>query len=213
MLRFVGRAFVPAAGFQPAGAAGTRPGGLRCRLSARNGLIRLLAFVAVAGMAQTPVNPDVRLSLGTRGGQTAFHVGELIPLELTFTATVANRYQVLDAADRDRWGPWDPSEFSVKPETGWDDPIAPFFGAGILAGSSPLRFRVLSEQPVVLKDELNRWVRFQAPGVYRITVKSGAVSRVGSRSVAPEQTVISPEFTLTIVPATNEWRKRPYSTL
>src|SRR5271157_932268 len=140
-----------------------------------------LVALAVGGPAaqdehSQPSSPaDVRLSARTKGGQTTFRLGEVIPLELSFTSPTEKKYQ-LDMAGYDRSGRMNEETFAVKPEAGWDDPLYRYFHAyqGFFGGG--LRgFKVLSAEPTEVVLELNEWVRFETAGQYRITVTSTRV--------------------------------------
>jgi hypothetical protein len=160
----------------------------------RTGASACLAFLFVLH-AQSPDPKGVKLTVRTKGDQTIFHIGELIPLELSFTSAPENNYQI-NTASYDRSGRLGVESYQVEPNTGWDDPLALYFQSyGGLSGGGLSGFQKLSEQPAVIHRALNEWVRFNQPGRYRVVVTSSRVSRVGSESLW-----------LTIIPATPEWQ-------
>ena len=150
---------------------------------------------------------DVRLTVRVCGDQSTFGIGEVIPLELSFTSTSANKYQ-FDNASYDRSGRLNAETFAVEPATGWDDPLDLYFRSfqgfimGGLRGINPL-----STQPTIIHLELNEWVRFKAPGRYGVTVTSSRVSKTGSSSFLSSVKVTSNELTLTFVSPTKQWQE------
>ena len=153
-----------------------------------------------------PSSPaDVRLTAAIQGGQTTFRVGEVIPLELSFTSSSEKKYQ-LDLATYDRSGRLGEETFAIRPESGWVDPLYLYFHAilGFIGGG--LRgIGVLSSKPTLVPLELNEWVRFETSGQYRVTVTSTRVSEAGQ--AGHRIAVTSNELSLTIIPATPEWQR------
>jgi len=151
--------------------------------------------------------PDVQLKVETKGGQTTFHIGEVIPLVLSFTSSSPKTYQI-DMASYDRSGRLGMESFAVEPKTGWDDPLKLYYSAwggwmgGGLRGSDQLK-----SEPIVIRRELNEWVRFTQPGEYRVRVSSDRVRRLnGPRQ--PPLILQGNEITVTIVEATPEWQQQ-----
>jgi hypothetical protein len=66
------------------------------------------------------------LRVRTHGDQSTFHIGEVVPLELAFTNTSGEGYQ-LDTASYDRSGRLNEEKFVVEPGAGWDDPLALYY--------------------------------------------------------------------------------------
>ena len=151
--------------------------------------------------AQDPVALAVR----TSGGQETFHIGERIPLELSFTSSSAS-YQ-LNTASYDRGGRLAVESYKIEPDQGWDDPLDLYFQSyGGFMGGGLSGFQRLSAAPSVIHRDLNEWVRFNQPGRYRLVVASSRVSRVGTEFRSPAVEVSSGELWLTIIPATAEWQ-------
>jgi len=171
-------------------------------------IVVVLCLLVSSGSAQNtssspPVDPQ--LTITTRTNQTSYRIGELIALDLSFTSSSPNKYQI-DMATYDRSGRLGEDEFVPDPRTGWDDPLRLYFRSykGFMAGG--LRgFKVLSPLPTIIHADLNEWVRFTTPGQYRIKVISRRVSEIGT-STYNGPNVISNSLTLTIVPATKEWQ-------
>src|SRR5580693_5019641 len=85
----------------------------------------------LAAQAQKPStrpveSEGVKLTVRIKGDQASFHVGELIPLELSFTSASPNTYQI-DTASYDRSGRLGEESFQVEPAEGSDDPLALYF--------------------------------------------------------------------------------------
>jgi hypothetical protein len=159
---------------------------------------------------QSTFPPDVTLKVRVRGNQSVFQIGEVIPLELSFTSSTPNKYR-LEMATYDRTGRLSIQSFAVQPLSGWEDPLGSYFHyfqPGFAGG--PLIATALSTAPAVIQLELNEWVRFKSPGQYRVAVKSARVSKLGPRLEIPGDVVrtSSNELVLTIVPATEAWQLR-----
>jgi hypothetical protein len=177
---------------------------MRIPVSAVAFALFLLPVTAPAQSAAVPSN-DPQLTLTIRNNQSSFSIGEIIPLDLAFTSSSPNTYQ-LDMATYDRSGRLNEDQFVVDPKNGYDDPLQLYFHAykGFMGGG--LRgFKSLSTTPATIHADLNEWVRFNAPGQYRITVVSSRVSKIGSYEFG-NPTVTSNAVTLTILPTTKEWQ-------
>jgi hypothetical protein len=100
----------------------------------------------------------------------------VIPLELTFTSTIPNRYQI-NLAQYDRSGRMNYEQFLLDPKEGSSDPLQLYFNSarGFIGGGLT-GFKFLSTSPTTIHLDLNEWVRFDQPGTYRLTVMSRRVS-------------------------------------
>src|ERR1700690_1358256 len=96
-----------------------------------------LFFVPAPAFAQSEPAPtrDPQLTVTVRNNQSSFHIGEIIPLDLAFTSSTPNAYQ-LDMATYDRSGRLNEDQFVVDPSNGSDDPLQLYFRAykGFMAG-------------------------------------------------------------------------------
>src|ERR1700694_1205606 len=144
--------------------------------------VTALFFLAFAGCmcGSPPQGVDApQLQVTTSGNQTTFHMGERIPLQLAFTGPENKRFEITNAS-YDRSGRMSYEEFEVSPDRGWVDPLKTYFsrghGGGGLSNSSSL-----SANPILVTFDLNEWVRFDQPGVYRVTVTSHRVSDLNVR--------------------------------
>jgi len=119
-------------------------------------------------------DPGVQLHLPT--SSTQFRCGEVIPLELTFSSTTPNRYQI-NMAQYDRSGRMNYEQFLLDPKEGTSDPLQLYFNSawGFIGGGLT-GFNFLSTSPTTIQLDLNEWVRFDQPGTYRLSVISRRVS-------------------------------------
>lgn len=169
-------------------------------------LIFLVLIAGVATRAQSaPVDPKILLQVQVAGNQREFHLGEIIPLQLSFSSAVKDRYQV-NMAQYDRSGRMEYEVFTVSPAEGAVDPMVSL----ISIGGGLTSFKFLSSTPWTIKLNLNEWVRFTQPGEYRLIVSSHRVA-MRDRST-PEGsspvTARSNEITLKIVAADPAWQTR-----
>ena len=175
-------------------------------------LLRLLLLSIVplsfahAQLVEPACGSDVKVVAQIRGEQSVFHIGEVIPLDLAFTSSSPGKYQ-FDNATYDRSGRLNEEQFALEPSSGWDDPLALYFRSytGFIGGG--LRgIGVLSEKPETVHLELNEWVRFDSPGVYKLRVSSRRVSVIHAATYGGCE-VSSNELALKIVAATKEWQQ------
>ena len=161
-----------------------------------------------------PEAGDIQFEVHTLGGQTEFHIGELITLELSYSLRpgASGKYQITNAS-YDRSGRLGIENYKVEPHARWDDPLKSYFesfvafmGGGL---SSPGQ---LSIQPVRIYRNLNEQVRFNSPGHYSLVVLSSRVAPVGRDLQDPPLEIRSNQLSLTIVPATPEWQKETLET-
>jgi hypothetical protein len=178
--------------------------------------MRLLTFLLFAGVtiarvcAQSapPVDPKIVFKVSLASNQHEFHIGETIPLQLSFSSTVKDRYQV-NMAQYDRSGRMNYERFVVSPAQGAVDPLPDHTGS--MGGLTTHQF--LKPEPWTIKLNLNEWVRFTQPGEYRLSVVSERVvvrdpaNSFGSSPVAAR----SNEITLKIVTADPVWQKQVFS--
>jgi hypothetical protein len=164
-----------------------------------------LAVLILAASSLSAKEPLPALDVQTATGQTTFHIGERIPLKLTFTSPNDTQY-VIAPWSNGRGSEFDSESFDVSPSTGWSDPLVTYFAQDFPRtghGWSPPP--LLKSKPVELSIDLNQWVRFDQAGVYRVKVISHRVCdvvNVSSNRSALQSNVIE----LRIVPTTPEWQ-------
>jgi hypothetical protein len=177
----------------------------------------LLGFAVLLANAQgnTPSaespDLDVTFTAATQTGATEFRIGEAIPLQLSFSSPATKTYQI-NMASYDRSGRMSYEQFAVRPENGWSDPLKDYFSsfAGYFEGGLT-GFQTLSEKPITITLYVNEWVRFDAPGQYRLRVTTNRVGKINRQRASPfandPQPLTSNELVLTIIPATKEWQE------
>ena len=109
-------------------------------------------------------------------GRTQFHVGEVIPLELAFSASVPDTYD-LDTRNYDRSGRLNIEQFHVTPPG--RDPLHNYYATGAFIGGGLGSSRVLTNEPQIMREDLNEWVALDQPGQYTLYVTTYRVSRHG----------------------------------
>lgn len=139
-------------------------------------------FETVRQKAVTANPPDVSLTLRLSDGKTQFHRGEVIPLTAVFASRLPGAHQLnTDPGSRDlQWGG---DAFHVDAPTGAADPLRVYYDhefGEAYSGPGP-RFQPLTAQPVAIPYILNEWLRFDAPGRYRVYLTSGRVVDAGKR--------------------------------
>src|SRR4029077_12280645 len=156
--------------------------------------MRLFAFVAVllTGSSLATARPpdpcpltstvaDAKVTLSFPDGRTSFREGEIIPLVLSFTSTVDQRYRAVER-NYDRSGRLNIDTYCLEP--GARDPLADYFSTVFSMGGGLGGEQQLSEKPFTATAELNEWAQ-PGPGHYRLWVVSHRVSRPRDASEAP----------------------------
>lgn len=154
--------------------------------------------------------PGVGFAVRLKGGQTRFHPGEVIALELAFSSSLPGTYR-LDNAGYDRSGRLEIDDFHLDPEDGTADPLGDYFGSGLFGfmGGGLRAYPELEAKPHVVGADLNEWVRVGRPGRYRLYVTSHRVAPLGRREGEDETTpVTSNVVEFEILPADPAWSKR-----
>lgn len=146
------------------------------------------------------------LELQIANGRTEFHIGERIPLVLTFHAPSDSGFVIVPYASIDvHGGEWDLDHFEVIPSTGWADPLAMWLARErIITGHGWPAQPFLKERPVTLNVDLNQWVRFDEPGNYTLKVVSHRVLK--KDETHRDNPLESNTLELHIVAATPEWQ-------
>ena len=158
-----------------------------------------------------------RLEVRTAEAQTLYHVGERIPLKLSFTGPENKQFEA-NMASYDRSGRMAYEEFKVAPASGWADPLHVYFGSSSgFIGGGLTGFAPLSAKPTVINIDLNEWVRFDQPGTYTIVIMSHRISDVTARRGGPlggqSLGLVSNPIVLRIIPATKAWERAKLSSI
>ena len=164
-----------------------------------------LAFVLCCSIRAFAVAPsDVHLTLAVTKSPAVYHLGERIVCELSFSASTPEKYGIYNSGQsRGSWGSG-LETFIVTPSDGTSDPHVDVSRqlAFIIVGSSLSSFTTLSSDTNVVKTNLNEWLRFDRPGVYRVLARS---SRVGLFHESLPVSLSSKEIELTVLPADPAW--------
>ena len=167
-----------------------------------------LTVASVSAQSTAPVDPKIVLKVSLASSQREFRMGETIPLQLSFSSNVKDRYQI-NMAQYDRSGRMNYEQFVVSPAQGAVDPLPDRLS--FMGGLTTHQF--LKPEPWTIKLNLNEWVRFTQPGEYRLRIVSNRVvvrdpvNSFGGSPVAAR----SNEITLKIIAADPVWQKQVFS--
>ena len=179
----------------------------------------LAAWLSLATHAQAPAqtqppprnSSEVTFHVSIEHGKSQFYLGEVIPLELTFTSKTPKRYQ-LNMARYDRSGRMSYERFLVNPDGGWSDPLRSYFNSSMgWMGGGLTGFDFLSETPAKISLELNEWVQFDRPGKFRVSVQTSRVGEISGEASTPFDkplSLTSNELELTIVSPIASWQEQ-----
>src|SRR5580658_9855064 len=161
----------------------------------------LCVALMLAALPLDAQQDQAALSLQVTNGQSTFHIGERIPLKLTFSSPNDTDYLIAPLV-RGRGDEFDCNRFEVvSPAAGWSDPLEMYFKQDLIRMEHGWSWRPLKRsKPVEASLDLNEWIRFDQPGDYTITVTSFCVCKVqGAVRYSLSKTI-----KLQIVPATLE---------
>jgi hypothetical protein len=177
------------------------------------GYLRLVLSTVLFGLPCTSLicqnAPDSAVSLTIRftGGISQFHVGEKIPIELAFTSSAPETFE-LNPRNYDRSGRLDLDAFHVTPEG--RDPLRNYFqgfeGVFMSGGLSSMP-QYLTAEPQTLIEELNEWVAIDEPGHYSVYVTSSRVGRSGQSFTNPISAQ-SNTLEFDVIDADNSWQQQ-----
>ncbi len=151
---------------------------------------------------------EVRLRLAAIKHGRFYRIGETIPIHLAFSSRVQGRFRI-NEAHYDRSGRMEFEHFHMTPAGGAVDPMANL-NPGSMGGLTGVSF--LTRQPWTIDLDLNEWVRFTKPGIYKLTVSSERVEVADTSAPGGSAPVAlrSNEIFLRIVAADSAWQKRTY---
>ena len=116
----------------------------------------------------------VSLTIRFADGSSRFYVGEIIPVELSFKASILDMYD-MEMRNYDRSGRLNIEGFHVTPPG--RDPLKRYYSTGAFMGGGLGGARELSSEPQVMREDLNEWVALDKPGHYSLYVTSRRVAR------------------------------------
>jgi len=165
-----------------------------------------LAFLLCCSICAFAVAPsDVHLTLAVTKSPAVYHLGERIVCELSFSTSTPEKYGILNTSlSRSSFGSG-LETFIVAPSDGTSDPHVDVSRqlAFIIDASGLSSFTTLSSDPNVVKTDLNEWLRFNSPGVYRLQARSSRVGLFGDQSLPVP--LNSNEIEVTVLPADPAW--------
>jgi hypothetical protein len=167
----------------------------------------LCAILVLAALPMSAQQDQATLSFQVANGQSTFHIGERIPLKLTFSSPSDTDYRIAPLI-RGRGDEFDCNRFEVvNPADGWSDPLEMYFKQDLMRTGHGWSWPpLLKTKPIEATLNLNEWIRFDQPGGYTIKVTSDCVSKVQG---APGYS-LSGTIKLQIVPATLEWQNEKF---
>src|SRR5260370_41426158 len=180
-----------------------------------------LALTVLILVAPLSAQQESGVSLAIRfpNDTSRFHVGEVIPIELSFKASIQDMYDI-EMRNYDRSGRLDIEQFHVTPPG--HDPLQRYYSIGGFMGGGLGGPRELSSDPQIMREDLNEWVALDQPGHYSLYVTSGRISRraaaknepvelrsnslefdmISADPVWQQQTLRAPRLTLTMASGT-----------
>jgi hypothetical protein len=136
--------------------------------------IAVLGVVLLSPLSLVPQEGGAAVTIRFAGGTNQFHVGEAIPIELSFSASVPDTYDI-ESRNYDRSGRLDIEHFHVNPPG--RDPLLNYFAEGAFFGGGLGGPRPLTSEAHVMREDLNEWVALDTPGHYTVYVTTNRVSR------------------------------------
>jgi hypothetical protein len=167
--------------------------------------IAALAALIIATLQLSAQKPAPHLEIRTETGQTTFHIGERIPLVLSFTGPDGTEIPTYNFGRTD---PLRLDSFAITPTTGWTDSLVAYavFLSGGCCGAR--KVGKLSAKPITLEMNLNEWARFDEPGTYTLTITTHRLSkRLFGPLESDRNNLPSNPLELHIIAATPKWQK------
>jgi hypothetical protein len=158
-----------------------------------------VALFPMALAAQSDVSLEIRFA----NGVSSFHVGEVIPIELSFTSSTDDTYS-LNTATQDRSGRINIDTFHVSPQG--RDPLAKYYSMGMMGGGLS-GIATLSAKPRTILRDLNEWVAVDRPGHYSLVVTSQRISKA-TNGIGKTLDLRSNSLEFDIVPADAAWQRQ-----
>ena len=166
-------------------------------------IVTALSSFLLPSFGQPDPAPSVKIRFENKTNR--FQVGEVIPIELSFTGPVSKGYKI-SMRTYSRSGRLGLEVLHVSPPG--RDPLYNYYKSGFgFIGGGIGGEQVLDNKPVIIRVELNEWVALDAPGSHTLYITS---SRVGRRSDASFEPIAlrSNTLELEIVEADGDWQER-----
>lgn len=171
--------------------------------------LALATLVLVVPLSLHAQQDGVSFTISFSDGISRFHVGEVIPIELSFRALVPDAYD-METRNYDRSGRLNIEQFHVTPPG--RDPLRNYYSTGAFFGGGLGGQRALTSEPQVMDEDLNEWVALDKPGHYSVYVTSGRVARRGAQKDEPVQ-LQSNALEFDIVAADPAWQQETLSSV
>jgi hypothetical protein len=153
----------------------------------------------------TDAPPEVRLKIST--SKTNYFIGEVIPIDLAFSAETPERFK-FNIWNNARAGHPGLDRFDVDTTTGFRDPLKGYFDGQHRFFEGGWLSRTLLASATHMAETLNQWIEFDEPGTYRIRVTSLRVSDgAAAQGTAARLKVTSNWIELHIVAPDAAWQK------
>lgn len=168
------------------------------------GLALAIFALAMAPALQAQEDDGASLTISFANGVAIFHVGEVIPVELSFRALVPDAYGI-STRNYDRSGRLNIEHFHVNPAG--RDPLQKYYSLGGFIGGGLGSEEILSSRPYIVHEDLNEWVALDRPGHYSLYITSGRVTRcdaTAEKAVALQSNTL--EFD--VVAADRAWQQQ-----
>jgi hypothetical protein len=166
--------------------------------------LTLLILVAPLSAQQ---DSGVSLTIRFPNDTSRFHVGEVIPIELSFKASIPDTYDI-ETRNYDRSGRLNIEQFHVTPPG--RDPLQRYYSIGGFMGGGIGGPRELSSESKIMREDLNEWVALDQPGHYSLYVTSGRVSRRAAGKNEPVE-LRSNSLEFDVVAADPVWQQQTLS--
>src|SRR5262249_37864064 len=125
-------------------------------------LLFAIAFLLLAPSERALAQPDSAVTLTIRllDHAPSFHVGEVIPLELVFSASGPESYEI-ERRNYDRSGRINMEQFHVTPAG--RDPLKDYYARGMIMMGGIGGPRILNDSLWTIRADLNEWVALDNP--------------------------------------------------
>ena len=191
-------------------ASATPMAGVSMRPLRLTSAVPILLFATLVLTSSLPAQEENGASLTIRfaDGTSRFHVGEVIPVELSFKASAPDTYD-MEMRNYDRSGRLTIEQFHVTPSG--RDPLERYYSIGGFMMGGLGGTRALSNEPQTMREDLNEWVALDKPGHYSLYVTSGRVSRRAQGKSEPVE-LRSNSLEFHVVAADAAWQQQTFST-
>src|SRR2546429_113360 len=139
--------------------------------------ILTLATLAPTSSLSAQEENGISLAIRFTDGTSRFHVGEVIPVELSFKAPIPDTYD-MEMRNYDRSGRLNIEQFHVTPPG--RDPLERYYSIGGFMGGGLGGSRALSNEPQTMREDLNEWVALDKAGHYSLYVTDRKSTRLNS---------------------------------